>query len=521
MSDSTKSKRPPASSQGEIGELERRLADTQAELQSTDERYETLLDQLPVGVYRTTVRGRILQSNPALARMLGYTVAELDQLSAEDVFAEPGERQKQLQQWQEDGGIVSNEIRFRRGDGTEIWIRDTGQAVAGEDGKVRYFDGIVEDITARKRAEQALKEERERLDIVLRSIGDGVLALDLDFDAGLVNPRAAQYLDVLAGPGWNRRPVTQLGGRPIEELIAPPAEGEPPHEIVVAEPRKRVFEVTCHVMRHRTEVRGWVLLLRDVTLEREIRRGADVQSRLAATGQLAAGVAHDFNNVLCGILANADMLERSPEVGDDARQRLGSIRESCEGAAMLVRQLLDFSRHQSQSSRPLDLAHAARAVMILLGRTLPDDIDTDLDALPDTYRVMADISGIQQILTNLVLNARDAMPAGGAIRLRIERRHLRSRSMLPFEAAEVGGMEPGDWVVLEVADTGAGIPPDVLPNIFEPFFTTKGPREGTGLGLSQVYGIVKQLGGHIDVQTEVGQGTTFTLFFPALEELTD
>jgi PAS domain S-box-containing protein len=486
--------------------------------ESIEERYRTLLEQLPVGVYRTTKRGRIIQCNPALARMLGYTAEELDTLSAEDVFADPSERREQLEQWQREGGVVSNELRFRRGDGTVIWIRDTGQAIAGEDGKVRYFDGIVEDITDRKNAELALQEERERLDTVLRNIAVGVIAIDLGFKIELINPRAAQFLDTLVGPGWNRNPLNSLGGRPIESLLEPPSGGATAHEIAVDRRRERVFELTPREMRSGSEVRGWVLLLRDVTREREIRRGLETQSRLSAMGQLAAGVAHDFNNVLCGILANTDMLKRSPELHDGERERLEQISRSCENAAMLIKQILDFSRHRTASPRPMDLAQAARAVMTLLERSLPAEVETDLDALPGTYRVLAEISAVQQVLTNLVLNARDAMPEGGEIRVRVGREQVRSKSLLPFETLDTGSMEPGEWITLEVSDTGNGIPEDVLPSIFEPFFTTKAPDEGSGLGLAQVYGIVKQYGGHVDVETELGEGSTFKVYLPALED---
>jgi len=502
---------------GREEDLARELEQARAALRGIEERYKTLLEQLPVGVYRTTTRGRILQGNPALARMLGYSMEELDALSAEEVFADPGERREQLEEWQRRGGVVSNELRFRRGDGTVIWIRDTGQAVTDADGRVSHFDGIVEDITGRKRAEQALTEERERLDTVLRTIADGIVAIDLSFKIEIINPTAAQFLDTLAGPGWNRSPLTSLGGRPIESLLDPPPGGQTAHEIAVDVPRERVFELTAREMRRGNEVRGWVLVLRDVTRDREIRRGVETQSRLSAMGQLAAGVAHDFNNALCGILANADMLKRSAELSDAERERLDQICRTCESSAMLIRQILDFSRHRSASPRPMDLAQAARAVMTLLERSLPSNVSTDLDALPGSYRVLAEISAIQQVLTNLVLNANDAMPDGGAIRVRVGREHVRSRSLLPFETLDTGSMEPGEWITLEVSDEGSGIPDDVLPNIFEPFFTTRPPDEGTGLGLAQVYGIVKQYRGHVDVKTEVGKGSTFKVYLPALD----
>jgi PAS domain S-box-containing protein len=362
------------------------------QLADTEQRHQTLLEQLPVGIYRTTTRGRIVHANRALAEMLGYELDELDELSAADVFVNPDERASQLSEWLERGGVVSNELKFKRGDGTTIWIRDTGQAIRDESGAVRYFDGIVEDITERKLAEQALEQ----------------------------------------------------------------------------------------------------------------------QSRLAAMGQLAAGIAHGFNNMLCGIIANVEMLRRSSALTEADSRRLDAIAESAEQAAEVMRQILDFSRRQETPTRKLDVVQAVEAVLAILHSNLPEDSEIIVDADPGSYLVEAELSGLQQALINLVLNAKEAIGVGGTIRIRVARETI-SAGRQPLE-----GMLPGEWITLDVIDDGAGIPAANLPRLFEPFFSTKPESSGAGLGLAQAYGLVSRFGGRIGVQSEAGAGATFTIYLPAV-----
>jgi CheY-like chemotaxis protein len=210
------------------------------------------------------------------------------------------------------------------------------------------------------------------------------------------------------------------------------------------------------------------------------------------------------------IILYAEMLSEEPSLPPDLAPDLESILDEAQEAAHLVRQVLDFSRRSPIETRPVDLRAFVQESVDMLRRTLSESISLLLEVGSGECVVNADPTRVQQVLMNLVVNARDAMPEGGELRIGLSRVQVR-----PGEEPPVAEMDAGEWVCLTVSDTGTGIPPDVLPRIFEPFFTTKPKGEGTGLGLAQVYGIVKQHGGHMGVETEVGRGTTFRIYLPA------
>jgi PAS domain S-box-containing protein len=247
---------------------------------------------------------------------------------------------------------------------------------------------------------------------------------------------------------------------------------------------------------------------------RETQRIAILQERLAAVGQLAAGIAHDFNNIMAAISLFSDLLLREPNLSIKGRERLSIIIMQTQRAATLIRQILDFSRKTVMDLHPIDLGPFLKEFEKLLERTLPENIRLILVRDNKDFIVNADPGRIQQVFMNLVLNARDAMRKGGELCIEIDHYRFRSDQQTPFP-----GMDRSGWVRIRVADTGTGIPADVLPYIFEPFFTTKGPGQGTGLGLAQVYGIVKQHNGFIDVASQDGEGTIFTIYLPSLEIL--
>jgi signal transduction histidine kinase/CheY-like chemotaxis protein len=262
----------------------------------------------------------------------------------------------------------------------------------------------------------------------------------------------------------------------------------------------------------------------------QIQKRIQRQERMAAVGQLAAGIAHDFNNILTSIIGFAELLQANPELPLSAQADLERITKQGQRAARLVRQILDFSSQTITEKRPLDLKLSLKEMIKLLERTIPEDIRISLADAPilptlsigmqaartteaeaQEYLVTADLAQLQQAITNLALNARDAMPEGG--RLSFQLAHL---SLVPPEAPPISGMPPGNWIRLSVSDTGIGIPPHLHTQIFEPFFTTKEVGQGTGLGLAQVYGIIKQHEGYINVESELGAGATFNIYLPAL-----
>ena len=234
---------------------------------------------------------------------------------------------------------------------------------------------------------------------------------------------------------------------------------------------------------------------------------------MAAVGQLAAGIAHDFNNILAVIILYSDMALGMPDLTPLLRERILAISQQSKRAKELIQQILDFSRRTMLERRPIDLLPFLKEQVKLLKRTLPENIRIELGAENTSYVVNADPTRVQQAIMNLAFNARDVMPDGGRLSIRLDRPDPYER----IHCVACGWITEGDWIRIQISDTGAGISQEVLPHIFEPFFTTKSHGLGTGLGLSQVFGIVETHKGHMNVHTSQMTGTTFTLFLPALQ----
>ena len=273
-----------------------------------------------------------------------------------------------------------------------------------------------------------------------------------------------------------------------------------------------MFETAAQPLAGTERAGGWVLVLRDVTQDRENQTRIQMQERLATVGQLAAGIANDFNNIMAAIVVYADLLKRDPNLPSASRERLIIIQQQVQRAASLIRQILDFSRRSVMEQSTLDLLPFVKELDKLLVRVLPETIRLELTYQPGSYLVNADPTRLQQVFMNLAVNARDAMPEGGILHFGLERLHLGAADHTPF-----ADLPPGDWIRITVRDSGSGIADEVMPHIFEPFFTTKPVGQGTGLGLAQVYGIIRQHDGYIDARSKLGQGATFQIYLPALE----
>mgnify|MGYP001036195323 CR=1 FL=1 len=368
--------------------------------------------------------------------------------------------------------------------------------------------------SALQRMRALLAAQQERLESLVENLPEGVLLLDGDLKPLLVNPAARNYLAALGGV-MRDGALSQLGGKALAPILHR-ADDRQPYELLAEGTPRRIFEAVARPLLAgddggRGAIRSWVLVLRDVTEERSVQDRMQQQARLAAVGQLAAGIAHDFNNLLTSILGYAELAATDPELPEGFRDDMDVITRQGKRAADLVRQILDFSRKSISRQQALDLAPFLRETVKLLQRTLPENVGIVLRlAREEDYTVRADITQMQQAITNLAINARDAMSDGGTLTFTLARQQLRAGKEPP-----IAWMPPGHWVCLTVADTGSGIPDEVMPHLFEPFFTTKGPNQGTGLGLAQVYGIIKQHNGFIGVQSRPGEGTTVTMYLPA------
>jgi signal transduction histidine kinase/DNA-binding response OmpR family regulator len=365
----------------------------------------------------------------------------------------------------------------------------------------------------RQTQEQALQVQR-----IIDTVPDGVFLLDEEHCILVANPVAAKHLELLAGAGLNDV-LTSLGSRPISEVLRQAPEDQPWAWTEVSFPQgQRTFEAAAQPLKKTSarvpdaaQIEGWVVVLRDVTEERQLQEHLQTQDRLATVGQLAAGIAHDFNNVMAIITLYSSTLAKKPDHPNRGNY-LTTIGSQARHAANLIGQILDFSRASVIARIRLDLVPFVKEVVKLLKRTLPENILIKFETEEKECPIEADPTRLQQVLMNLAVNARDAMPDGGQLSMTLSQLMLN-----PGKQPPLPGMAAGGWVCLAISDTGTGIAANVLPHIFEPFFTTKKPGQGTGLGLAQVYGIIKQHDGEIGVKSKTDRGTTFTVYLPLMD----
>ncbi len=364
------------------------------------------------------------------------------------------------------------------------------------------------EVVERTHAEQELKKLLSTLNTLVEHIPEGVVLLDPDCRIMLFNETGREFLGLLSAAGAGEV-LSHIAGTPVADVLLNAQEAVW-HEATVKGPEDRTFEIGGSIIGSSDDARrGIVLVIKDVTEEKDRQERQFTQERLAAVGQLAAGIAHDFNNILTGIIGFTEVLLAESTIGSADREILETVRQSGLRAAYLIRQILDFSRKSSTEMQPIEMGSMLNEFAKFIRRTIPETIHISLVHDPNEYIVRADQTKMQQVLTNLSLNARDAMPDGGTLTISLSR-----RTVMHTEKPPVPDMPEGDWVALSIADSGSGIPSGVIPHIFEPFFTTKDAGKGTGLGLAQVYGIVKQHGGFIDVSSLPGRGSLFTIFLP-------
>jgi two-component system cell cycle sensor histidine kinase/response regulator CckA len=377
----------------------------------------------------------------------------------------------------------------------------------------RELQSVIEMALFKQRSEKKLKAHAARLQKVIATVPQGVAMLDPDRRLMLANAKAREYLEVLASAAVGDV-IDHLGDKPLA-ILQGRSEPEAWFEIEMPGPPSRVFEANVSSVLSEPNGSGgapseWVLVIREITAERQMRHRAQQQDRLATVGQFAAGVAHDFGNLLGSMTSISELIQLSePDLSPKTREHLDTLVRQAERASSLIRQVLDFGRLSDIKMEPVDLLLLFQDLVIMLESMLPKNIRLKAYHRSRQFVVAGDENRLLQVLMNLALNARDAMPNGGVLYIDLE---------------QVGGQElpvkglPNQekWIRIRVVDDGTGIPPDVLPHIFEPFFTTKEAGKGTGLGLAQVYGIVQEHDGYINVDSKLGKGTAFTLYFPAV-----
>ncbi|MEP7325138.1 MAG: PAS domain S-box protein [Gemmatimonadota bacterium] len=413
------------------------------------------------------------------------------------------------------------EYRLRRYDGAYRWILDTGVPRFAPDGSFAGYIGTSLDIHDRRMAEEELSRSEQQFVSLAESLPDMIARYDRDGRYLYVNSATA----ALTG-----KPADFYVGRSVLEGTGPPDLVQTWYQTIrevfaTGSPSYIDFELTTRETLRRFEARfipergsdgsvAFVIsIARDITASRQAEERARQTAKMEAIGRLAGGLAHDLNNQLQAVIGFTTFLDRDPGLGDQGRRDLGEIDKAADRMRSLVAQLLAFSRQQVLSPETLDLNAAVIEAQALLQRLIGATIDMQLELEPGPKWTRVDRTQLLQVLMNLTINARDALPSGGRVILRTLARELEHDRSDPTGSI----IAAGRYVELQVVDSGTGIPAEHLSRIFEPFFTTKPVGKGTGLGLATVHGIVAQSRGHIMVDSSLGKGTTFTILLPAAE----
>jgi hypothetical protein len=493
------------------------MVQVEEELRESQLRYRTLTEHAPVGIWHAEPDGSGGYINPKMAEISGLSIDSARGTGWSSAL-HPDDRGRVFEAWTafvEGKSPYYETYRFQKPDGEVRWV--LGEATPAYDvhgGLVGYI-GTLTDITKRVQVEEEreriwekVQEQARRVQQIVDTVPEGVLLITAEGEIILANPVAEKQLALLAGAQVGDK-IRHLGDYALSEILSLPV-GNARHEVKVDD---RSYEVIARPLEKSPRPGEWVMVIGDVTQERRIQARVHQQERLASLGQMAAGIAHDFNNILSVIVLYASFGLQLPDLPAKLREYLETISQQSEWGANLIEQILDFSRRTALELRPTDLKGFMEEQVELLRRTLPENIELNLDCGQGEYLFNADPTSMQQVVMNLAVNAQDAMPDGGLLGIALDRMWVEEQREAPLPEMETGG-----WLRLIFSDTGAGIPADDLSHIFEPFFTTKAPGEGTGLGLAQVYGIIKQHKGEIDVISQLDIGTKFIIYLPVLAE---
>ncbi|MBN2337648.1 MAG: PAS domain S-box protein [Acidobacteria bacterium] len=498
-----------------IAELEEALARLGRELAETRELWSRVFHASSNIMAINSMRdGRFVDLNEACAAVGGYRREELlgRRMEEDRMLEDPGFHERMIRVLRAEGRVRNLETKIRTKAGDTRTVLFSADPVAIDDEPCILAVSV--DITEREKEASALKESREYLTRIINCIGDPIFVKDSEHRFTLVNDALCAFAgmrreELIGKAGVPPAPagseVLAQSLREQEEEVLETGRESLTEDVFVDREGKSVTVMTKKsLLVDRKGNRQIVGVLRDITEYKRLEAQFLQAQKMEAVGVLAGGVAHDFNNLLNVINGYTDLALEEVARGEPLREELEHVRDAGKRAAALTSQLLAFGRKQILQPETFDLGPVIGEMRSLLRSMIREDIRLDFHAGPGT--IHADPARVEQVVMNLVVNARDALPEGGTIRVETGR--------VEIGGAEEEGASPGPYVRLAVIDDGVGMDAKTRERIFEPFFTTKPERKGTGLGLSTVYGIVRQSGGFIRVASEMGKGTTVEVFFP-------
>lgn len=496
---------------------------TRRRLIEREELFQLITENVADMIAVVDVEGRRLYNSPSYQKVLGYSVEELQSSSSFDqIHPDDRDRVRDAAREARRTGVGRPlEYRMRHKDSTWRVLESTASVIRSRSGEPERLVVVNRDVTQRKEAEESLRVSESGFRSMIEDAPYGIYRADIDGKLLRANPALQKMLgyeelNELLGASLASsvfRNPSDFNG--FKELLENASE----FKDVEVELKRRdgaPITVRCTGRKAKVEHQGvpcFDVFAEDVTERRILERQLRMAGKMEAVGRLSGGIAHDFNNILGVIIGYGQVLKRKLASHNDLLECADEIEKAGHRAASLTRQLLAFSRQQILTPSILRLNDLVVDMSKMLPRLLGEDIAVSTSLSSDLGMVKADQGQVEQVIMNLAVNARDAMPAGGT--LRIETVNVELDQAYAWQHP---GAKPGRYIMLAVIDSGTGIDPDTLTHIFEPFFTTKEVGKGTGLGLATVYGVVKQSGGYIWVESEPGHGASFQIFLPRVEE---
>ncbi|MDA9519773.1 histidine kinase [Bradyrhizobium sp. CCBAU 11434] len=504
---------------------------------SDDGRYRLLVDAITdYAIYMLDAKGIVSSWNPGAARFKGYAADEIIGRHFSEFYTEEernaGIPELALKIAASEGRFEREGWRLRK-DGTRFWAHVVIDPIRSPSGETIGYAKVTRDLTERKAAEEALRRSQEQFRLLVQGVTDyAIFMLDPEgyvasWNAGAQRIKGYAPNEII-GSHFSRFYTSEdsAAGIPARGLATAARDGR--WEAEGLRKRKDGSTFWAHVVIDAIrdedgKIIGFAKVTRDISERKEAEQSLQqTQAALAqaqkmeALGQLTGGVAHDFNNLLQVISSNLHLAAKDVAGNPRAEVRIQNALAGVSRGARLAQQLLAFGRRQALEPRIINVGRFIRGMDDMLRRTIGADIEFETCVSGGLWNTLVDPNQVENAVLNLAINARDAMPEGGKLTIEAGNAFLDDRY-----AASHEGVQPGQYVMLAVTDTGSGMPTDIVQRVFEPFFSTKPEGKGTGLGLSMVYGLVKQSGGHIKIYSELGHGTTVKLYFPRAHESED